>query len=110
MNPNFYDQDDPILSREDAIAILDTPDEKLDDLIARAEGLRRKYKGNRVSIHILTNARSGNCSQDCAYCVNNSLIICPMSTETVFLTIMCMLFVWMMTIYGLVPIREESMC
>ena len=38
MNPNFYDQDDPILSREDAIAILDTPDEKLDDLIARAEG------------------------------------------------------------------------
>ena len=44
MNPNFYDQDDPILSREDAIAILDTPDEKLDDLIARAEGLRRKYK------------------------------------------------------------------
>ena len=57
MNPNFYDQDDPILSREDAIAILDTPDEKLDDLIARAEGLRRKYKGNRVSIHILTNAR-----------------------------------------------------
>ena len=37
MNPNFYDQDDPILSREDAIAILDTPDEKLDDLIARAE-------------------------------------------------------------------------
>ena len=54
MNPNFYDQDDPILSREDAIAILDTPDEKLDDLIARAEGLRRKYKGNRVSIHILT--------------------------------------------------------
>ena len=71
MNPNFYDQDDPILSREDAIAILDTPDEKLDDLIARAEGLRRKYKGNRVSIHILTNARSGNCSQDCAYCAQS---------------------------------------
>ena len=71
MNPNFYDQDDPILSREDAIAILDTPDEKLDDLIARAEGLRRKYKGNRVSIHILKNARSGNCSQDCAYCAQS---------------------------------------
>ena len=71
MNPNFYDQDDPILFREDAIAILDTPDEKLDDLIARAEGLRRKYKGNRVSIHILTNARSGNCSQDCAYCAQS---------------------------------------
>ena len=71
MNPNFYNQDDPLLSREDAITILNTPDDKLNDLIARAEGLRRKYKGNRVSIHILTNARSGNCSQDCAYCAQS---------------------------------------
>ena len=59
------------LSREDAIAILNTPDEELDHLIAQAEKLRRKYKGNHVSIHILTNARSGNCSQDCAYCAQS---------------------------------------
>ena len=32
---------------------------------------RKKYKGNHVSIHILTNARSGNCSQDCAYCAQS---------------------------------------
>ena len=57
---------DPQLSRKEAIEILNTPDENLDELIARAEKLRRKYKGNHVSIHILTNARSGNCSQDCA--------------------------------------------
>ena len=43
----------------------------LDELIARAEKLRQKYKGNHVSIHILTNARSGNCSQDCAYCAQS---------------------------------------
>ena len=36
---------DPVLSREDAIAILNTPDEELDQLIAQAEKLRRKYKG-----------------------------------------------------------------
>lgn len=63
--------DDPVISREEAIAILNTPDEQLDELIARAEKLRRKYKGNHVSIHILTNARSGNCSQDCAYCAQS---------------------------------------
>ena len=63
--------DDPIISREEAIAILNTPDEQLDELIAHAEKLRRKYKGNHVSIHILTNARSGNCSQDCAYCAQS---------------------------------------
>lgn len=62
---------DSVLSREDAIAILNTPDEELDQLIAQAEKLRRKYKGNHVSIHILTNARSGNCSQDCAYCAQS---------------------------------------
>lgn len=63
--------DDLVISREEAIDILNTPDEKLDELIARAEKLRRKYKGNHVSIHILTNARSGNCSQDCSYCAQS---------------------------------------
>ena len=43
----------------------------MDQLIAEAEKLRRKYKGDNVGIHILTNARSGNCSQDCAYCAQS---------------------------------------
>ncbi|MBQ5332729.1 MAG: biotin synthase BioB [Oscillospiraceae bacterium] len=59
------------ISREEAIEILNTPDEQLDELISCAEKLRRKYKGNHVSVHILTNARSGNCSQDCAYCAQS---------------------------------------
>ncbi|MGN0460138.1 MAG: biotin synthase BioB [Ruminococcus sp.] len=63
--------ENPVLTREEAIEILNTPDQQLDSLIARAEKLRRKYKGNHVSIHILTNARSGNCSQDCAYCAQS---------------------------------------
>ena len=59
------------LTREEAIAILNTPDEQLDALIERAGALRKKYKGNHVSIHLLTNARSGNCSQNCAYCAQS---------------------------------------
>lgn len=59
---------DPVLSREDAIAILNTPDEELDQLIAQAEKLRRKYKGNHVSIHILTMPAAATAPQDCAYC------------------------------------------
>lgn len=62
---------DPQLSREDALAILNTSDESLEELVSFAETFRRKYKGNHVSIHILTNARSGNCSQDCAYCAQS---------------------------------------
>ena len=71
MNSEFYETETPALSREDAIAILNTPDEELDALIDCAKSLRYQYKGNRVSIHILTNARSGNCSQDCAYCAQS---------------------------------------
>ena len=62
---------DPQLSREDALTILNNPDESLEELVSFAETFRRKYKGNHVSIHILTNARSGNCSQDCAYCAQS---------------------------------------
>ena len=59
------------LSREEAIKILNTPDEELNHLIDQAGALRKKYKGNHVSIHLLTNARSGNCSQNCAYCAQS---------------------------------------
>lgn len=59
MNTAACEKEAPSLSRDEAIAILDTPDEKLEALIDRASSLRYKYKGNRVSIHILTNARSG---------------------------------------------------
>ena len=38
------------LTREEAIAILNTPDEQLNELIKRAGALRKKYKGNHVSI------------------------------------------------------------
>lgn len=69
------------MTREDAIEILNTPDEKIDELIAKAEKLRRKYKGDNVGIHILTNARSGNCSQDCAT-VPNPVVPMLISTST----------------------------
>lgn len=71
MDSKFYEKAASALSREDAIASLNVPDEELDVLIDRAKSLRYQYKGNRVSVHILTNARSGNCSQDCAYCAQS---------------------------------------
>mgnify|MGYP002627283658 CR=1 FL=1 len=65
-----YSEDDP-LTRDEAIAVLKAPDEQLGALIGKAEELRRKYKGNKVSVQLLTNVRSGNCSQDCAYCAQS---------------------------------------
>ncbi len=67
-----FAQEEPNLTRDEAIALINLPDERLGDLMRVAGNLRTKYKGNRVSIHILTNARSGNCSQNCAYCAQSS--------------------------------------
>ena len=67
---NSYSEDRP-LTREEAATILQTPDEQLGALIEKACELRRKYKGNMVSVQLLTNVRSGNCSQDCAYCAQS---------------------------------------
>lgn len=60
------------LTREEALAVLDAPDSEVDGLVRRAYALRTKYKGNKVSVQLLTNARSGNCTQNCAYCAQSA--------------------------------------
>ncbi len=65
-----YSEECP-LTREEAVTILNTPDDRLGGLVRKAGELRRKYKGNKVSVQLLTNVRSGNCSQDCAYCAQS---------------------------------------
>lgn len=62
---------DERLTRDECLAILKLPDSDLDGLLKVVYGIRKKYKGNRVSIQILTNAKSGNCSQDCKYCAQS---------------------------------------
>lgn len=59
------------LTKEEALSILNLPDEELPGLLEIVYSIRKKYKGNTVSIQLLTNARSGNCSQNCAYCAQS---------------------------------------
>lgn len=60
-----------VLTKEEALAILELPEEAEETLIAAAGKLRTKYKGKKVSVQLLTNVRSGNCSQNCAYCAQS---------------------------------------
>jgi biotin synthase len=60
-----------VLSHEEAMEILNLPDEDLPALLDIVYSIRKKYKGNTVGIQILTNAKSGNCSQNCAYCAQS---------------------------------------
>ncbi|MBO3129430.1 biotin synthase BioB [Dermatophilus congolensis] len=56
------------LTREDALAILSSPEADLLDLVAAAGRLRRAYFGNTVKANYLVNLKSGLCPEDCNYC------------------------------------------
>ena len=59
------------ITKNEALEILNLQDNDLSKLIEAAYQLRTKYKGNRVNIQLLTNVRSGNCTQNCAYCAQS---------------------------------------
>ena len=56
------------LEREQCHSVLDCPDDEIISLIDAAYRVRHKYFGKRVCIHMLSNAKSGLCSEDCHYC------------------------------------------
>jgi biotin synthase len=60
--------DDHQLSREEALAVLRSPDVEVLDLVAACYRVRHRYWGNTVQLYFLMNAKSGLCPEDCGYC------------------------------------------
>jgi biotin synthase len=56
------------LSAEEALGVLECPDEELLDLLAAVYRVRRRWFGNKVQLYFLMNAKSGLCPEDCSYC------------------------------------------
>lgn len=56
------------VSRDEALAVLHCEDEDILSLMQAAWMVRRHYFGRRVNLHILCNAKSGMCGEDCAFC------------------------------------------
>ncbi|MBI2441294.1 MAG: biotin synthase BioB [Lentisphaerae bacterium] len=55
-------------TRAEALAVLMAPAEELLALLEAAFAVRRHYFGLGVSLHVIRNAKSGLCTEDCAYC------------------------------------------
>lgn len=56
------------VTQAQALAILQSVDEELLDLLAAAYRIRRRWFGNTVQLYFLMNAKSGLCPEDCGYC------------------------------------------
>jgi biotin synthase len=56
------------LAREEALAVLRSPDEELLSLLAAAFRVRRAHFGVLVKLNMIVNAKSGICPEDCGYC------------------------------------------
>ena len=61
------------LTREESRAVLTSPDEEILDLLAAAYRVRRHHWGNEVQFHVLQNAKSGLCPEDCNYCSQSAV-------------------------------------
>jgi biotin synthase len=62
-----------LITREQAHAVLNAPDDQLLDQLAAAYRVRRATWGNRVRLHFLLNAQSGLCPEDCGYCSQSKI-------------------------------------
>ncbi|HLY12045.1 MAG TPA: radical SAM protein, partial [Planctomycetota bacterium] len=60
-------------TRGEALAVLGSPDVDLLDLLGAAYKVRHHYHGNKVKLHVLENAMSGMCPEDCKFCSQSNI-------------------------------------
>ncbi|STO12073.1 Biotin synthase [[Flavobacterium] thermophilum] len=68
------------LTDEEALAILDCPDEELLLLLQGAYRIRSAYYGNKVKLNMIINAKSGLCPENCGYCSQSAVSTAPVKT------------------------------
>jgi biotin synthase len=61
------------LTREEARSVLETPDERVLELLGAAFVVRQRFFGRKVRLQMLQNAKSGACQEDCGYCSQSKI-------------------------------------
>jgi biotin synthase len=57
------------VTKEEALKLFDF---ELEEIFFVAAKIRRKYKGNKVKVCSIINAKSGQCSEDCKFCAQSA--------------------------------------
>jgi len=60
------------ISFKEALKLINLPDEKSLPLLVRANELRLKAKGKKISLCAIVNAKSGKCSENCSFCAQSA--------------------------------------
>ena len=60
------------LTEEEALTLGRLEGEEIYDLMASANRIRRHFKGNRVNLCSIVNAKSGLCPEDCTFCAQSA--------------------------------------
>jgi biotin synthase len=58
---------------DEALVVLESPDDELLSVLDAAFAVRRKYFGRDVSLHVIRNAKSGMCTEDCSFCSQSAV-------------------------------------
>ena len=64
-----------LISREALRAVLEASDDEILAQLSAAYRVRHRYHGNRVRLHMLLNAQSGLCPEDCHYCSQSAVSV-----------------------------------
>lgn len=59
------------LSADEGLALLDAKGSDLGYLLAGAQQIRQHFKGDRIALCSIINAKSGRCSENCAFCAQS---------------------------------------
>lgn len=60
------------IAEQEALELMDLDGPDIFSLIASANRIRNHFKGNKISLCSIINAKSGNCSEDCSFCPQSS--------------------------------------